>query len=246
MPITRRLPKRGFTNPFRVEHQVVRLDDLARFERKGDHARAARRGGVDPRRQGSGQGARERRDHAGGDGARAEGQRRRSREDCRGRRYRRKLRRSIEEILLMAQTNAASAVQISRATPELKDKILFTLLCLVLYRIGRSMTAPGIDVVAITDFFANKGGGGCSACTTCSPAASSRARRCSRSGSCRTSRRASSSRSPARWCRRSTRCQKDEEGRKNDQPVVALRHGRPRRRAGLGLRDLRRRRCRVR
>ena len=30
MPMTRRLPKRGFTNPFRVEHQVVALDDLAR------------------------------------------------------------------------------------------------------------------------------------------------------------------------------------------------------------------------
>lgn len=29
MPITRRVPKRGFTNPFRVEHQVVRLDALA-------------------------------------------------------------------------------------------------------------------------------------------------------------------------------------------------------------------------
>jgi large subunit ribosomal protein L15 len=28
MPITRRLPKRGFTNPFRVESQIVRLDDL--------------------------------------------------------------------------------------------------------------------------------------------------------------------------------------------------------------------------
>ena len=28
MPITRRLPKRGFTNPFREESQVVRLDDL--------------------------------------------------------------------------------------------------------------------------------------------------------------------------------------------------------------------------
>lgn len=29
MPLTRRLPKRGFTNPFRVEHQVVSLSDLA-------------------------------------------------------------------------------------------------------------------------------------------------------------------------------------------------------------------------
>lgn len=30
MPITRRLPKRGFTPPFRVEHQVVALEDLTR------------------------------------------------------------------------------------------------------------------------------------------------------------------------------------------------------------------------
>lgn len=28
MPITRRLPKRGFTNPFRVESQIVRLSEL--------------------------------------------------------------------------------------------------------------------------------------------------------------------------------------------------------------------------
>ena len=28
MPMTRRIPKRGFTNPFRVEHQLVRLDAL--------------------------------------------------------------------------------------------------------------------------------------------------------------------------------------------------------------------------
>jgi large subunit ribosomal protein L15 len=30
MPLTRRLPKRGFTPPFRVEHQEVALEDLAR------------------------------------------------------------------------------------------------------------------------------------------------------------------------------------------------------------------------
>jgi len=29
MPMTRRIPKRGFTNPFRVESQVVHLADLA-------------------------------------------------------------------------------------------------------------------------------------------------------------------------------------------------------------------------
>jgi large subunit ribosomal protein L15 len=32
MPLTRRVPKRGFTNPFRVESQVVGLADLALVE----------------------------------------------------------------------------------------------------------------------------------------------------------------------------------------------------------------------
>ena len=31
MPLTRRLPKRGFTNRSRVEHQVVRLDEVDRL-----------------------------------------------------------------------------------------------------------------------------------------------------------------------------------------------------------------------
>ena len=30
MPLTRRIPKRGFTNPFREDAQVVRLSDLAK------------------------------------------------------------------------------------------------------------------------------------------------------------------------------------------------------------------------
>ncbi|MEP7087527.1 MAG: 50S ribosomal protein L15 [Gemmatimonadota bacterium] len=32
MPLTRRLPKRGFTNPFRVENQIVRLEQLNDFD----------------------------------------------------------------------------------------------------------------------------------------------------------------------------------------------------------------------
>ncbi|RMD81826.1 MAG: 50S ribosomal protein L15 [Candidatus Dadabacteria bacterium] len=32
MPIARRLPKRGFRNPFRVEYQIVNLCQLDRFE----------------------------------------------------------------------------------------------------------------------------------------------------------------------------------------------------------------------
>ncbi len=56
----------------------------------------------------------------------------------------------------MAQPNAAAAVKNVFNTPELKEKILFTLLCLLVYRIGAHVTAPGVDVVALTDFFRNQ------------------------------------------------------------------------------------------
>jgi large subunit ribosomal protein L15 len=36
MPMTRRLPKRGFTNSFRVESQVVTLNDLSRVPEGSD------------------------------------------------------------------------------------------------------------------------------------------------------------------------------------------------------------------
>ena len=36
--------------------------------------------------------------------------------------------------------------------PELKEKILFTLLCLLIYRIGAHVTAPWIDVVALREY----------------------------------------------------------------------------------------------
>lgn len=39
MPITRRVPKRGFTNPFRVEAQLVGLDDLARLPKGAEVTR---------------------------------------------------------------------------------------------------------------------------------------------------------------------------------------------------------------
>ena len=62
----------------------------------------------------------------------------------------------------MAQSNAAAAaVQNLFRTPELKDKILFTLLCLLVYRIGAHVTAPGINPQAISDFIdSQKNGGG--------------------------------------------------------------------------------------
>ncbi len=60
----------------------------------------------------------------------------------------------------MAQANPAAAVKSIYNTPELWQKITFTFLCLVIYRAGAHITAPGIDVVALTDFFKNTNGGG--------------------------------------------------------------------------------------
>src|SRR5437870_11084187 len=56
----------------------------------------------------------------------------------------------------MAQNSAATAVSNVFRTPELKDKILFTLLCLLVYRVGAHVTAPGVDTFALIDFFKNQ------------------------------------------------------------------------------------------
>ena len=61
----------------------------------------------------------------------------------------------------MAQSNAAAtAVRNIWNTTELKEKILFTLLCLLIYRIGAHVTAPGVDPGALLNFFQNQSNGG--------------------------------------------------------------------------------------
>src|SRR2546423_2232073 len=61
----------------------------------------------------------------------------------------------------MAQSNAAAtAVRNIWNTTELKDKILFTLLCLLVYRIGAHVTAPGVNPQALVEFFRNQRNGG--------------------------------------------------------------------------------------
>jgi len=60
----------------------------------------------------------------------------------------------------MAQPNPAAALANIYKTPELWEKIKFTFMCLAIYRLGSVVTAPGVDVVAITDFFQNQGSGG--------------------------------------------------------------------------------------
>jgi preprotein translocase subunit SecY len=60
----------------------------------------------------------------------------------------------------MAQANPAQALQNIYRTPELWQKITFTAGVLLLYRLGAHITVPGVDVIALTDFFANQGGSG--------------------------------------------------------------------------------------
>ena len=43
--------------------------------------------------------------------------------------------------------------------PELKEKLLFTLLCLVIYRIGAHIATPGVNVDALANFLQNAGQG---------------------------------------------------------------------------------------
>ena len=62
--------------------------------------------------------------------------------------------------MAQSQSNAATAVANIFRTPELKDKIVWTLLCLLIYRIGAHVTAPGVNPVALIDFFRNQQNGG--------------------------------------------------------------------------------------
>ena len=59
----------------------------------------------------------------------------------------------------MSQANPAAALANIYRTPELWQKITFTLLCLLIYRIGAVITVPGVDVVALTTFFQGQAGG---------------------------------------------------------------------------------------
>jgi preprotein translocase subunit SecY len=60
----------------------------------------------------------------------------------------------------MAQANPAATLANIYRTPELWEKIVFTFICLLIYRVGSHVTAPGVDVVAMLDFFKSQQGGG--------------------------------------------------------------------------------------
>ena len=60
----------------------------------------------------------------------------------------------------MAEPKAVEALSNIKNTPELWQKITFTFLCLLVYRVGSHVTAPGIDVTAMLNFFQNQGNNG--------------------------------------------------------------------------------------
>ena len=43
------------------------------------------------------------------------------------------------------------------AVPELKEKILFTLMVLAIYRLGAHIATPGVNVAVLADFIQNQG-----------------------------------------------------------------------------------------
>ena len=60
----------------------------------------------------------------------------------------------------MAQANPTQAIANIYRTPELWEKIVFTFLCLVIYRVGSYIVVPGVNVPAMVDFFRSQQGGG--------------------------------------------------------------------------------------
>jgi preprotein translocase subunit SecY len=59
----------------------------------------------------------------------------------------------------MAQANPAQALANITQTPELWNKIKFTLVVLLIYRIGCHVPVPGVDVQVLQDFFQSQSGG---------------------------------------------------------------------------------------
>ena len=60
----------------------------------------------------------------------------------------------------MAQPNPAAAIANIWQTPELWQKIKFTFMVLVIYRIGSHVPVPGVDVTVLQTFFQSQQGGG--------------------------------------------------------------------------------------
>ena len=143
MPLHRRLPKRGFTNIFRVEYDIVNLADLDRFE-AGAAVNPETLVGVAPRAQEPpGQDPGRRQDSRSADrlGAQVLGL-----GQGRDRGGGRPLRGAVPLSALQSFANIFSV-------PDLRKRVLFTFLVLAVYRLGAHIPTPGVDPQAINAFF---------------------------------------------------------------------------------------------
>ena len=59
----------------------------------------------------------------------------------------------------MAQANPVAALGNIYKTPELWEKIRFTVIVLVVFRIGTHLTVPGLDTAALQNYFQQQSGG---------------------------------------------------------------------------------------
>ena len=143
MPLHRRVPKRGFHNPFRVEYEVVNLDTLAeRFEAgTAMTPELLRERGLVGRRRPVKVLARG--DVAqGADGPGAQVQRQGGGEDRGGRRHSGGARRRKVAML-------ADSLKNIFAVSELRNRVLFTLGLLGVYRVGDHIPTPGVNPEAL-------------------------------------------------------------------------------------------------
>ena len=143
MPLHRRVPKRGFHNPFRVEYAVVNLDTLAERFDEGTTItpELLRERGLAPNDR-SHQGARSWRHQQEADGAGAQVQRQGRREDCGG-------GRSGGSSLTRDEGDMLESLRNIFAVSELRNRVLFTLGLLAVYRVGNHIPTPGVNTDAL-------------------------------------------------------------------------------------------------
>ena len=144
MPLHRRVPKRGFHNPFRVEYEVVNLDTLGERFDAGTVVtpELLREHGPGHAAQAQAEGAGARRGRQGADRARAQVQRQGGGEDRGGRRRDGATRRVGNEMDSLKNIFAVS---------DLRNRVLFTLGMLAVYRIGHHITVPGVNIAALDE-----------------------------------------------------------------------------------------------
>ena len=144
MPLRRRIPKRGFHNPTRVEYAVVNVESLDMFPAGTtvtpellDRLRADSPGSR--RDQGAGRRRAEEFAHRAG----AQVQQIGRRENRRGRRQGR------DSVMNQFFEAFANMFRI----PDLRKRLLFTLAMLAVYRLGAFLPTPGINTDVLAQFF---------------------------------------------------------------------------------------------